>query len=245
MARKKQPRRWRRLLSNTFMVLLMLIGLALIFNKPIRNWIIGSNSNKYQITNVSKEKVEENKTVETTFDFDQVESLSLEAVLAAQMNKTDLPVIGGIAIPELNINLPIFKGMGNTELMYGAGTMKENQVMGQGNYALASHHVFGLSGSSAMLFSPLDNAKSGMKIYLTDKTKVYTYSITEVETVSPDHIEVIDDTPGATEITLVTCNDAEATGRIIVYGTYEGEVAFDQASDEIIAAFNTSYNQIN
>ncbi|MUG33622.1 sortase, partial [Psychrobacter sanguinis] len=78
------------------------------------------------------------------------------------------PVIGGIAIPELGINLPIFKGLGNVELIYGAGTMKEDQVMGgDNNYSLASHHIFGLVGSSEMLFSPLERAKDGMVIYLT------------------------------------------------------------------------------
>lgn len=66
---------------------------------------------------------------------------------------TDLPVVGGIAIPDLAINLPIFKGVTNDNLLYGAGTMKDNQVMGgENNYTLASHHVFGLTGSSQMLF---------------------------------------------------------------------------------------------
>lgn len=241
----KKSGRLKSWLSNFFMIFLMLLGLALIFNKPIRNWIIAQNTNKYQISNVTKEELEENKTVETTFDYEQVESLSLESILAAQMNAAELPVIGGIAIPDLKINLPIFKGMGNTELSYGAGTMKETQVMGQGNYALASHHVFGLTGSSNMLFSPLERAEEGMKIYLTDKDKVYTYVISEIKIVSPDHVEVVDDIPGQTNITLVTCDDAQATGRIIVVGTYEGELSFDEASDDIIKAFDTSYNQIS
>lgn len=88
------------------------------------------------------------------------------------MAAQQLPVIGGIAIPELGINLPIFKGLGNTELIYGAGTMKEEQVMGgENNYSLASHHIFGITGSSQMLFSPLERAQNGMSIYLTDKEK--------------------------------------------------------------------------
>ena len=58
-----------------------------------------------------------------------------------------------------------FKGLDNVGLYYGAGTMKETQQMGKGNYALASHHVFGITGASNMLiFSPLDRAKAGMKI---------------------------------------------------------------------------------
>ena len=44
------------------------------------------------------------------------------------MGSQKLPVVGGIAIPEVGINLPIFKGLGNTELTYGAGTMKEKEI---------------------------------------------------------------------------------------------------------------------
>ena len=51
--------------------------------------------------------------------------------------------------------------------------MKPDQKMGEGNYSLASHHIFTAENASQMLFSPLVNAKAG-KIYLTDKDKVYT-----------------------------------------------------------------------
>ncbi|HGA1297790.1 TPA: class A sortase, partial [Streptococcus suis] len=129
--KKRKGSFWRNLLT----VVLILISLALIFNTSIRNFIIGWNTNKYQISNVTTEDIEKNKQAETTFDFEQVQSISTEAILAAQWDAQRLPVIGGIAVPELGINLPIFKGVFNTSLMYGAGTMKENQEMGKGNYA--------------------------------------------------------------------------------------------------------------
>ncbi|HFR3396007.1 TPA: class A sortase, partial [Streptococcus suis] len=212
--KKRKGSFWRNLLT----VVLILISLALIFNTSIRNFIIGWNTNKYQISNVTTEDIEKNKQAETTFDFDQVQSISTEAILAAQWDAQRLPVIGGIAVPELGINLPIFKGVFNTSLMYGAGTMKENQEMGKGNYALASHHIFGVTGAADVLFSPLDRAKNGMKIYITDKTNVYTYVIDSVEIVSPESVYVIDDVEGRTEVTLVTCTDYNATQRIIVKG---------------------------
>ncbi|HFR3658873.1 TPA: class A sortase, partial [Streptococcus suis] len=201
--KKRKGSFWRNLLT----VVLILISLALIFNTSIRNFIIGWNTNKYQISNVTTEDIEKNKQAETTFDFEQVQSISTEAILAAQWDAQRLPVIGGIAVPELGINLPIFKGVFNTSLMYGAGTMKENQEMGKGNYALASHHIFGVTGAADVLFSPLDRAKNGMKIYITDKTNVYTYVIDSVEIVSPESVYVIDDVEGRTEVTLVTCTD--------------------------------------
>lgn len=234
-----------KLLKGLLLVLLLLIGVALIFNKSIRNTLMAWHTNQYQVSQVSKQTIEQNKDANVSYDFDAVESISTESVLKAQTSSADLPVIGGIAIPDLGINLPIFKGLGNTELSYGAGTMKENQVMGgDNNYALASHHVFGLTGSSQMLFSPLENAKIGMSIYLTDKDKVYTYMITSVEKVTPDQVAVIEDTPGRKELTLVTCTDAEATSRTIVKGSYDSEVSFDQAPEDILEAFSTAYNQI-
>jgi len=232
-----------KLLKGLLLVLLLLIGVALIFNRSIRNTLIAWNTNQYQVSQVSKKTIEQNKEANVSYDFDAVESISTESVLKAQTNNANLPVIGGVAIPEVGINLPIFKGLGNTELTYGAGTMKENQVMGGGNYALASHHVFGLTGSSQMLFSPLENVKTGMKIYLTDKETVYTYVVTSIESVAPSQVAVIDDTE-ETEVTLVTCTDAEATSRTIVKGVYDSEVSFDQASEDILDAFNTAYNQI-
>ena len=242
--RKKVKKSLRNRLINIVATLLILLSIALIFNAPIRNMIMVWHTNKYQVSKVSKKTIEKNKEAKTSFDFQEVKSLSTEAVINAQWQAQKLPVIGGIAIPELKMNLPIFKGLDNVGLYYGAGTMKEDQVMGQGNYSLASHHVFGLTSANAMLFSPLDNAKAGMKIYVTDKEKIYTYVITSLETVSPDRIDVIADHEGVNEITLVTCDDLAATNRIIVKGTLETSVDYDQAPKEILEAFSKSYNQM-
>lgn len=240
---KKKKKRKSAIWWNLLTVVLVLISLALIFNTSIRNFIIGWNTNKYQITKVTAEDIETNKQAETTFDFEQVQSISTEAILAAQWDAQQLPVIGGISVPELGINLPIFKGVGNTSLMYGAGTMKENQEMGKGNYALASHHIFGVAGAADVLFSPLDRAQNGMKIYITDKTNVYTYVIDSVEVVTPDSVYVIDDVEGRTEVTLVTCTDYNATNRIIVKGVLESTTPYNQTSKDVLDSFSKSYNQ--
>ncbi|HFI0106657.1 TPA: class A sortase [Streptococcus suis] len=240
---KKKKKRKSAIWWNLLTVVLVLISLALIFNTSIRNFIIGWNTNKYQITKVTAEDIETNKQAETTFDFEQVQSISTEAILAAQWDAQQLPVIGGISVPELGINLPIFKGVGNTSLMYGAGTMKENQEMGKGNYSLASHHIFGVTGAADVLFSPLDRAKNGMKIYITDKTNVYTYVIDSVEVVTPDSVYVIDDVEGRTEVTLVTCTDYNATNRIIVKGVLESTTPYNETSKDVLDSFSKSYNQ--
>ncbi len=246
MARRASVKKGKRSIwRNLLALILVLISLALIFNTSIRNFIIGWNTNKYQISKVTTEEIEKNKQVETTFDFDQVEAISTEAILKAQWDAQQLPVIGGIAVPELGINLPIFKGVSNLALMYGAGTMKETQEMGKGNYSLASHHIFGVTGAADVLFSPLDRAQTGMKIHITDKTNVYTYVIDKIETVTPDSVHVIDDVEGRTEITLVTCTDYNATLRIIVKGVLESSTPYAQAPKEVLQSFTKSYNQYN
>lgn len=241
--RKTKKNNRKNILINILAGFLILLSLALIFNAQIRNIFMVWNTNKYQVSQVTKEKIEENKETEGNFDFDSVKSISSEAVLAAQWDAQQLPVIGGIAIPEVEINLPIFKGLDNVNLFYGAGTMKANQKMGEGNYSLASHHIFTAENASQMLFSPLVNAKAGMKIYLTDKDKVYTYEIREVKHVTPDRVDEIEDRDGIKEITLVTCVDYNATERIIVKGDFKEVKAYSETSDDILSAFNQPYKQ--
>lgn len=238
---KKNKR--KNLLINILAGFLIVLSIALIFNSKIRDIFMVWNTNKYQVSQVTKEKLEENLEIEGNFDFDSVKAISSEAVLSAQWDAQQLPVIGGIAIPEVEINLPIFKGLDNVNLFYGAGTMKPNQKMGEGNYSLASHHIFTAENASQMLFSPLVNAKEGMKIYLTDKEKVYTYVIREVKHVTPDRVDEIEDREGIKEITLVTCVDYNATERIIVKGDFKEVKPYAETPSDILEAFNKPYKQ--
>ena len=239
---KKKNKR-KNLLINILAGFLILLSIALIFNAKIRDIFMVWNTNKYQVSQVSKEKLEENQDTEGNFDFDSVKAISSEAVLSSQWDAQQLPVIGGIAIPEVEINLPIFKGLDNVNLFYGAGTMKPNQKMGEGNYSLASHHIFTAENASQMLFSPLVNAKEGMKIYLTDKEKVYTYVIREVKHVTPDRVDEIEDREGIKEITLVTCVDYNATERIIVKGDFKEVKPYAETPSDILEAFNKPSKQ--
>ena len=240
---KRKKNKHRNLLINILAGFLILLSIALIFNSKIRDMFIVWNTNKYQVSQVTKEKIEENEETVGNFDFESVKSLSSEAVLSAQWNSQQLPVIGGIAIPELEMNLPIFKGLDNINLFYGAGTMKPNQEMGKGNYSLASHRIFLGEKADQKLFSPLANAEKGMKIYLTDKEKVYTYEIVEVKIVTPDRVDVIEDREGIDELTLVTCEDSNATERIIVKGNLKEIKSYTETPSDVLEAFNKPYKQ--
>ena len=117
MSRKRKKKKsLRNTLINVVATLLIILSLLLIFNAPLRNMIMVWHTNQYQISKVDKKTLDKNKKVKTSFDFQKVQSLSTESVINAQWQAQKLPVIGGISIPELNMNLPIFKGLENVAL---------------------------------------------------------------------------------------------------------------------------------
>ena len=258
----KLTQKTKRIIALSVSALLFLIALVLYLNPVIRNKAIASGSNEYTIMRVEDNKIKENaqKVKEGkvgNFDMNSVEPLDAQAVIQERLShgnnasnntqgkrEDSFLSLGGIAIPELGMNLPIFAGLDNESLYYGAGTMDANQVMGQGNYALASHHVFGIAGDSEMLFSPLERAQNGQKIYLTDKSKVYTYEIDTIKRVKPDQgAEVLAERITPT-VTLITCTDAYATERIIVQATLVDETEWSARTETMKNAFDREYNKL-
>lgn len=227
-------KRIKRIFLNLLLITIFLIGLVLIFNFQIRSYLLNKQVQKYDIANYSKKDLEDNLKRKGNFDFDSVESISNELVLKAQFKNSDLPIIGGIAIPDVKLSLPIYKGLDNISLLSGAGTMKSNQQMGERNYALASHSA----KDKTILFSPLEFISLKEKIYVTDLKNIYIYQVSLKEKVDPSKVEVIDDIPNKEMITLVTCGDLEAVTRLIVQGTLIDTVEFKNANQYIQSLFS-------
>ena len=141
------------------------------------------------------------------------------------------------------MNLPILKGMDNASLTVGAGTMKENQRMGHGNYALASHSLFYGWGYENILFTPLHRAQIGQTIYTRDSENIYVYKIDKVFDVNPEDGWVIHDSEGDKIITLVTCTDTYATQRIIVRGSLVSSYPIKEASQDLKDYFGSDWNR--
>lgn len=221
----------KRVLKRKILVLgLLLIGLILIFNAQILNWVTNYESAKYGVKNESAKLYKVNNQKTGNFDYSSVKVPSTTQMAKHVFDKTRYPVIGGIAVPALKISLPIFKGVGFDEMMYGAGTLQANQVMGQGNYALASHNVFNQLGQSdgKTLFSPLIHAHLGQRIYLTDRQAVYVYQVDQINNVSQYDLAVLNQQGDKHQVTLLTCLDASATKRIVVVGDLIKVESFNQ-----------------
>ena len=58
------------------------------------------------------------------------------------------------------------------------------------------------------LFSPLKRIQTAAYVYLTDNQQVYTYQVTNKQTIDEHQVSVIDDIPGKQLLTLVTCDSA-------------------------------------
>lgn len=229
----KKKRRKRNWLINSLLLLLLLVGLALIFNNQIKNFLIQHNGEKYAVANVTKDQIAKNAQQAASFDFDAVQPASTEAVIQAQLSNKRLPVIGGVAIPSVKINLPIFKGLSNEALLYGAGTLEPDQKMGEGNYALASHRA----AEPELLFTPLERMNVGDQIFITDLTNIYTYDTTLKVRVQPTEVQYLDTLPNKKQITLVTCGEIEGVTRIVVQGELKKVTPIKKASTEMLNAF--------
>lgn len=216
-----------KVLQWVIVVVLMVVGLALIFNEQIKSYVVNHMSQ----TAISK-PVDTKTKHKGNFDFESVKAVDIKGVSKATQD--DTAAIGKIAIPSIGLKLPIFYGLDNNNLMRGAGTMKADEKMGtENNYAIAGHHM----EDPNILFGPLSKAKIGKKIYLTDEKKVYVYKITKKAVVDETQVKWIDDVPGESLVTLVTCASGTEgeVNRIIIQGSL---VSTETASKSNLKYFN-------
>lgn len=226
--------KWKNRLINSLLFLLFLVGIALIFNQPIKNFLLSRSKENYQVAAISREQVKEGLLQEATFDFDQVQPVDLDAVIRAQLSGKVLPVIGGVAIPSIEVQLPIFKGLANDALLFGAGTFDPEQKMGEGNYALASHRI----EETTILFTRLDEVQLGETVYLTDMENIYTYNVTVSKRIEPTEVEVLDEVEGKKMVTLITCGERAGVTRWLVQGELTDVTSVKTASKEMLTAFS-------
>lgn len=240
-------RKWSDRLYIAFMFVLVFVGLGLMFHQSIANYFVNQRSMSY-VNDTKPSDMVANENADVSFDAANVGSVTSADVLlqmtSGANHNTNLPVVGAIAIPDLGMNLPIMKGLDNTSLSVGAGTMKPDQKMGVGNYALASHSLFYGMGHEKLLFTPLRlYAKTGQTIYMRDSENIYVYYISDIFIVNPEDGYVISDMEGEGILTLVTCTDAEARQRTIVRGQLERQFPIKDAWPELREYFGSEWTR--
>lgn len=230
-------------LLNVCITLCFVVGLLLIFISPIQNFLVERASNKLLETPIEvfgknsdpavspADDVPQTYEHEFSYDFEEVQSLTIWDVLEAQAKVKNMPAIGSIYIPSVDMTLPILTGVGKYALAVGAGTMKRSQKMGKGNYALASHYIEGKS----VLFGPLYHLKEGDSIFLTDTEFMYEYKTTDIKVIKATDVYIIDDVAGKTLLTLITCAQ-KGTHRLSVRAELIAKTPADKSKDKKVAS---------
>ncbi|MDH4423427.1 MULTISPECIES: class A sortase [Bacillus] len=197
-------------------ILLFVVG-GFLIGKPFYD---GYQAEKKQTENVQAVQKMDYEKHETEFvDASKINQPDLAEVANASLDRKQ--VIGRISIPSVSLELPILKVSTEKNLLSGAATVKENQVMGKGNYALAGHNM----SKKGVLFSDIASLKKGDKIYLYDNENEYEYAVTGISEVTPDKWEVVED-HGKDEITLITCVSVKDNSkRYVVAGDLVGTKA--------------------
>lgn len=188
-------------------LVIIALGVILILLPYVPGEIIKlkSNSTVNYINDITVEELRENQQGEGDYDFDRVTDVGISSTLKASRKFDKKLVIGQLIIPDININLPVLKGLSESNMLAGAATMKKDQVMGKGNFSLAGHHM----KRKDILFGRLMDIKKGSIIMLTDKKTVYEYVVYDTAVVPDTAVDMISDYKseerGKPVISLMTC----------------------------------------
>jgi len=109
-----------------------------------------------------------------------------------------------VAIPKINVELPVFAGASEDVLQKYAGLVRGTDVpQGKRNqHSMITAHR-GLPG--AQLFTDLPRLKSGDRFYLKNAYGLMTYEVTDVRTVKPSTRQPIQRDAEMNQVTLMTC----------------------------------------
>lgn len=235
----KKPRSKKSLYP---IVALLVVGLVLMLYQPVMNhWIGPAQLEKVYANNLTPDDIQKNivthqeaeytdEEVNELFDPESVETIT---TLSANPKINRNNVVGGVYAPSVGMMMPIMYGLNQDVLMSSAGTMKRDQRMGEGNYALIGHN----SKNPNTLFAPTHRLKAGDVVYVTNKDQVFAYQVTANKVVQPSEIDVINDVPGKKLLTLISCTD-DGTERVTVSAELVETFDFADAEKDIIAAFN-------
>ena len=123
-----------------------------------------------------------------------------------------------IVIPKIGLDQVVVEGVGVEDLKEGIGHYPDTKMPGEtGNAAFAGHRT-----TYGAPFNRLDDLAPGDTISVTTRAGTFRYDVTEKKIVTPETVEVLDDTPD-NRLTLTTCHPKySAAQRLIVVAKLMG-----------------------
>lgn len=212
-------------------VILIILGLILIFSSFINSRIVKRvhTTGQKAFVETSVEEIKENKKREAVYDYDAIRDIEITSSIIGAINFDNKAVIGQIIIDDLNMNLPILKGVTNSNLLAGATTMVKEQEMGKGNYPLAGHYM----KDKDRLFGGLMDIELDTIVMLVDKEMVYEYKIYDKVIVDETDFYMIEQQQskkrGVPIVSLMTCYYTSKNGkRFFALGELVNEYPYEE-----------------
>lgn len=202
-------------MKRVISIILIGLGLILIITPNIRNMIVKNKTKEINkmIDAISYDDILKNQESDVEYNYEAVEDVGLASVLFSSIAFDNKNLIGQLTIPDLDIELPLLKGLTNSNLSVGAATMKDDQVMGERNYSVSGHNM----KNKDILFGRLMDIEVGTTVYITDKNEIFEYDIYDVVVVPDTAIYMIEDLEaekkGKPIISLMTCYYSSKTGK--------------------------------
>ena len=128
-------------------------------------------------------------------------------------------IMGYLQIPKIEVNLPIYHGVGSDVLEKGAGHMPQSAfpIGGEGNHAVLTGHT---PQPSAKLFTDLTELEEGDLFYICILEEILTYQVDQIKVVLPEQTEDLAPVAGEDHCTLLTCTPYGINShRLLVRGT--------------------------
>lgn len=173
--------------------------------------------------NQSVQNMKEEKQDDNTQDEDKPEE-NTEEENKDETQDLGEGVIALVEIPKIDVVSPVREMDTSDEagalgvLKWGTGHFSETGLPGEEgrNCALAGHRSYTYGED----FNRLDEVEKGDEIYVDYKGKKYLYIADDISVVLPEEVSVLDDTPGKTTVTLITCTPIRVgTHRLVIKGT--------------------------
>lgn len=202
----------------------ILIFLSIIFyftgDYLLEQFIVNNAVN----VNVDDEKARHSDDLIPDYNEDNVESLSAMTILKYKNDMNRSIAKGRIVIDSIDLNLKIYEGLNNANLLKGACEQlpRSEMKMGEvGNYILAAHCS---RYDKSFMFTSLRYLKSGDEIKVSDDKNVYVYKVNFVKKVDRNDTSLINESTTDKLITLYTCYDVNhfyPRYRIVARGTLD------------------------
>ncbi len=249
----------KRKLTTIIGIILILIGLVIAALPYFQSYVMQRQSQQILelVEEISADEMEKNQSSEAEHDWSQIENIGFDDFDPITEALTELNIIevsrrlnynkdgtfrkdqliGQIVIPDLSINLALFSGITNGNLLYGVSNMKPNQKLGERNYAIAGHIAYSFN----TLFTHLPNAKKGMIVRVTDKKNIYYYKIYETKIVDASAVYMVEDREASKRgnpiISLMSCVPRKnhlrffALGDLVDVQPYSNEAMITKEAD--------------